>query len=73
MLGIAAVTIALGMNAVRVVGTGLVGNYLGERWAEGFFHTFSGWLLFIGTLGLMLGVVHILRGFEQRGNAERAA
>jgi exosortase len=73
MLGIAAVTIALGMNAVRVVGTGLVGNYLGEQWAEGFFHTFSGWLLFIGTLGLMLGVVHILRGFEQRGNAERAA
>jgi exosortase len=73
MLGIAAVTIALGMNAVRVAGTGLVGNYLGEQWAEGFFHTFSGWLLFMGTLGLMLAVVHILRGFERLGNAERAA
>jgi len=72
MLEIAAVTIALGMNAARVAGTGLVGNYFGTRWAEGFFHTFSGWLLFWGSVGLMLGVVHILRVFERHENAIRA-
>jgi exosortase len=73
ILAIASVTIALSMNAARVAGTGLVGNYLSARWAEGFFHTFSGWLLFWVCLGMILGVVHTLRVFEQRGNGERAS
>lgn len=71
-LAIAAVPIALGMNAARVAGTGLAGDYLGSQWAEGFFHTFSGWLLFIGSLGLMLGAGQMLNRFE-RWNAERVA
>ena len=73
ILAIAAVPIALGMNAARVAGTGLVGNYLGAKWAEGFFHTFSGWLLFIGSLAIMLGVVRILHRFDRPGPVERAA
>lgn len=66
ILAITAVPIALGMNAARIAGTGLAGNYLGERWAEGFFHTFSGWVLFLGSLALMLGVVRLLRDFDER-------
>ena len=73
ILAIAAVTVALSMNAARVAGTGLVGNYLGARWAEGFFHTFSGWLLLLGCLGMVLEVVYILRVVERHGNAERAS
>jgi exosortase len=73
ILAIAAVAIALGMNAARVAGTGLVGNYLGQRWAEGFFHTFSGLLLFLGSLGVMFGVVYALRVFERPRNAERVS
>ena len=73
ILAITAVPIALGMNAARIAGTGLAGNYWGARWAEGFFHTFSGWVLFIGCLGLMLGVVRLLRGFDQREPAGRPA
>jgi exosortase len=65
ILAITAVPIALGMNAARIAGTGIVGNYLGARWAEGFFHTFSGWLLFLGCLGIMMGVVRILRRFDR--------
>jgi exosortase/archaeosortase family protein len=61
------------MNAARVAGTGLVGNYLGTRWAEGFFHTFSGWLLFIGSLAIMLGVVRILHRLDRPRAVERAA
>ena len=70
ILATSAVAIALAMNAARVAGTGLVGNYLGERWAEGFFHTFSGWLLFLGSLGVMFGAVYTLRVFEHPKNAE---
>jgi exosortase len=73
ILAIAAVTVALSMNAARVAGTGLVGNYLGARWAEGFFHTFSGWLLFLGCLGIIGGVVYTLRVFERHGNAQGAS
>lgn len=73
ILAITAVPIALGMNAARIAGTGLAGNYLGARWAEGFFHTFSGWVLFLGSLGLMLGVVRLLREFEGRSITGRSA
>jgi exosortase len=66
ILAITAVPIALGMNALRIAATGLAGNYLGARWAEGVFHTFSGLVLFVGCLGLVLGVVAILRRFEPR-------
>jgi exosortase len=72
-LAIAAFPVALGVNAVRVAGTGLMGNYLGAQWAEGFFHTFSGWLLFMGSLGVMLAIVCTLRHLEQRADAERPA
>lgn len=72
ILTISAFPVALGMNAARVAGAGLVGNYFGARWAEGFFHTFSGWLLLIASLGLMLGVLQILRGIERGRGAEEA-
>jgi exosortase len=73
ILALTAVPIALGMNAARIAGTGLAGNYLGARWAEGFFHTFSGWVLFLVSLSLMLGVVRLLRGFDGRKTAGRPA
>lgn len=50
VLALSAVPVALGMNAIRVMGTGLLGNFWGEKWAEGFFHTFSGWLVFVGAV-----------------------
>jgi exosortase len=73
ILAVSSVPIALGMNAARIAGTGIAGNYLGARWAEGVFHTFSGWVLFLGSLGLMLGVVRLLRGFDQRETTGRPA
>jgi exosortase len=61
VLAAAAVPIALAVNAVRVAGTGVAGNYLGARYAEGFYHVFAGWLLFLLALGVMLGIGEILR------------
>jgi len=45
--------IAIVANAVRVAGTGILYNTMGEAAAEGFFHAFSGWLLFVIALGLL--------------------
>jgi len=45
--------IAILANAVRVAGTGILYHTVGEEAAEGFFHAFSGWLLFVIALGLL--------------------
>jgi exosortase len=71
ILAVTAVPIALGMNAARIAGTGIAGNYLGARWAEGFFHTFSGWLLFLLSLGIMMGVVRILQRWDRKDQKRR--
>ena len=39
--------IAIIANAARVTGTGILAHYYGDRVAQGFFHGFSGWILFV--------------------------
>jgi exosortase len=39
--------IAIIANAARVSGTGALAHYYGESVAQGFFHSFSGWILFV--------------------------
>jgi len=53
MLVIAAVPIAILTNAVRVSGTGVLAHYYGTRIAEGFFHSFSGWVIYIAAAVLL--------------------
>ena len=57
LLAIAAVPIAVAANGLRIVGTGLLVQYWDPDKAEGFFHIFSGWLIFVVSL-LMLFVFH---------------
>lgn len=46
LLTVSAVPIAIVANAFRIAGTGLLAQFLGRDAAEGFYHTFSGLLLF---------------------------
>jgi len=39
--------IAILANAARVSGTGILAHYYGDKVAQGFFHGFSGWILFV--------------------------
>lgn len=57
-LSIAASTIpvAIVSNGARVAGTGIAAHYFGRTTAEGFFHEFSGWIVFIVAFALMLGL-----------------
>jgi exosortase/archaeosortase family protein len=43
------------------VGTGLLVQYWDPDKAEGFFHVFSGWLIFVVSLGMLYGLHRILR------------
>ena len=57
----AAVPIAIIANGLRITGTGLVAQYWDPAKAEGFFHEFSGWVIFILALGMLLLVHAILQ------------
>ena len=54
-IALAAVPLAIIANAARVAGTGLTAEWVSPAAADGFFHTFSGWLMFVvATAGLLL-------------------
>lgn len=66
LLAVAAIPIAVAANAVRIVTTGLLGQYWAPDKAEGFFHMFSGAVIFVCTLLLLFGFHAALRRFGQR-------
>ena len=49
-----AIPVAVITNGARVAGTGVAAHYYGKAAAEGFFHEFSGWLVFIVAFALLL-------------------
>jgi len=67
-IALSAVPIAIIANAGRVAGTGLTAYWVSPAAAEGFFHTFSGWLVFVVALA---GLLLVQRIFEA-GRAGRA-
>ena len=54
VLVLAAVPIAILTNALRVSGTGVLAHYYGTGIADGFFHSFSGWVIYIVAAALLL-------------------
>jgi exosortase len=53
VLALAAIPAAVIANALRIMGTGLLGQYWDPEKAEGFFHIFSGWVIFLLSLGML--------------------
>jgi exosortase len=53
-LTLATVPIAVLTNGVRVAGTGVAAHYYGAEAAEGFMHSFSGWLVFVAAFALLV-------------------
>ncbi len=67
VLVVSTIPIAILANAFRVMGTGLLTHYVSPKAAEGFFHTFSGWLVFVVAFGLLIALGGALRLFRPRG------
>ena len=59
-LVLSAVPITIVANAARVAGTGMAAHWRGAEVAEGFFHGFSGWIMFIAAFALMLMIQRLL-------------
>jgi len=58
---LSSIPISIIMNSLRIAITGILYELWGARVAEGFFHGFSGWLIFIGALAIMLAEIWILK------------
>src|SRR5260221_7569995 len=69
-LALASVPIAVAANGLRIVGTGLLVQYWDPDKAEGFFHAFSGWLIFVVSLFMLFALHQGLRPLTRRREAE---
>jgi exosortase len=64
ILVLSAVPIAILTNAARVSGTGILSHYYGTEVADGFFHSFSGWAIYIVAFLILFAVGWILDRFK---------
>jgi len=56
------IPLAIGMNVLRIAGTAVIADYQ-ERFALGFYHSFSGWLVFVCGFALLYGFALIFHRF----------
>lgn len=77
LLVLSAVPIAIFTNALRVSGTGVLARYYGTKVADGFFHSFSGWVIYIAAFLLLFafgwGLDRLRSLFSNDSARERAA
>jgi len=71
ILVVSAVPIAILTNAFRVSGTGVLAHYYGTAVADGFFHSFSGWAIYIVAFILLFGIGMILDRFKPAQAGDR--
>jgi exosortase len=64
LIVLAAVPIAIITNAARVSGTGILARYYGTEVADGFFHEFSGWVIYVAAFLLLFAFGWLLDRFN---------
>jgi len=72
-LPILMVPVAIFSNALRIMGTGVLTYHFGPKAAEGFLHVFSGWMVFVVALLLLLACDWLLgKIYGDRGQIAHA-
>lgn len=71
ILALASIPIAVAANVVRIVGTGLCVQYWDPDKAVGFFHEFSGWLMFVVSLVCLYALQRLMAaGWHEKEHAQ---
>ena len=68
-----AIPVAIIANGARVAGTGMAAHWIGPEAAEGFFHEFSGWIVFLFAFAMILILQRIIVKFAPAPKAPVAA
>ena len=55
-----AIPVAIVANAARVAGTGMMAQWIGPEAADGFFHEFSGWIVFLFAFVMILVIQRLI-------------
>lgn len=63
IIALGMIPVAIAANGLRITGTGVVAHYQGAEAAQGFFHTFSGWLVFLVALAMLFFVERMVSYF----------
>jgi exosortase len=61
ILALLMIPIAIVTNAIRIMGAGMLAHRYGPGAAQGFLHEFSGWVIFMSAVGLMVLCHWVLR------------
>jgi len=59
-IALSTVPVAIAANGLRVAGTGVAAQYYGAQAAQGFLHSFSGWMVFVVALAAVFAVRYVL-------------
>lgn len=62
---LAAVPIAIVMNSVRIAVAGIIVQYYGDEWLQGFTHFFEGWVIFLICIILLFLLAWVLLFFRR--------
>jgi exosortase len=78
LIALSSIPVAVIANGARVAGTGIASDYVGPAAAEGFFHEFSGWMVFVAAFAMMIIIQRAVllvspRPHARSGPAVRAA
>jgi exosortase len=65
LLTLSAIPISVLANSFRVAGTGLLSYFYSPEAAQGFFHEFAGWMVFVVAFVFMFGFSCLLRWMEK--------
>ena len=68
ILALSAIPVAVLANMIRIAGVGILGSW-NPALAEGFFHLFSGWVVFLFALLFLLAIARILGSFRRPSHA----
>lgn len=68
----AVLPIAIFANGLRIGITGILTEFFGPKMAEGFFHDFSGWLIFLVAFGFLFVFGRFLRLFPPKPVTKKA-
>jgi len=70
---IGTIPIAIAANGIRVAGTGIAAHFYGEAAAQGFFHSFSGLIIFIAAFVMMFILYRIIALIKPEKRQQAAA
>ena len=65
ILLVSAVPITIVMNSVRIAIAGVIANYWGVEWLDGFTHFFEGWVIFLACIVLLFLLAWVLLFFQR--------